>query len=46
MQAEDNFCQSAASEASGPRTEVETQLSVGTQSVTSFFDCIVIEKTM
>ncbi|NXR40957.1 F169A protein, partial [Zosterops hypoxanthus] len=38
LQAEDNFCQSAASEASGPRTEVETQLSVGTQSVTSFFD--------
>ncbi|NWR01859.1 F169A protein, partial [Paradoxornis webbianus] len=30
-QAEDNFCQSAASDASGPRTEVETQLSVGTQ---------------
>ncbi|NXM55306.1 F169A protein, partial [Illadopsis cleaveri] len=38
LQAEDNFCQSAASEASGPRTEVETQLSVGTQSITSFFD--------
>ncbi|NXU38922.1 F169A protein, partial [Drymodes brunneopygia] len=37
LQAEDNFCQSAVSEASGPRTEVETQLSVGTQSVTSFF---------
>ncbi|NXY64796.1 F169A protein, partial [Callaeas wilsoni] len=31
LQAEDNFCQSAVSEASGPRTEVETQLSVGTQ---------------
>ncbi|NXM51173.1 F169A protein, partial [Gymnorhina tibicen] len=30
LQAEDNFCQSAVSEASGPRTEVETQLSVGT----------------
>ncbi|NXC63605.1 F169A protein, partial [Aleadryas rufinucha] len=28
LQAEDNFCQSAVSEASGPRTEVETQLSV------------------
>ncbi|NXB73211.1 F169A protein, partial [Donacobius atricapilla] len=38
LQAEDNFCQSAVSEASGPRTEVETQLSVGTRSVTSFFD--------
>ncbi|NXO32914.1 F169A protein, partial [Cisticola juncidis] len=38
LQAEDNFCQSEVSEASGPRTEVETQLSVGTQSVTSFFD--------
>ncbi|NWU43627.1 F169A protein, partial [Hylia prasina] len=38
LQAEDNFCQSAAPEASGPRTEVETQLSVGTQSFTSFFD--------
>ncbi|NXY33234.1 F169A protein, partial [Pomatorhinus ruficollis] len=38
LQAEDNFCQSAASEASGPRTEVETQLSVGTQSLTSFLD--------
>ncbi|NXK63419.1 F169A protein, partial [Sylvietta virens] len=38
LQSEDNFCQSAASEASGPRTEVETQLSVGTQSVTAFFD--------
>ncbi|NXD05620.1 F169A protein, partial [Certhia familiaris] len=38
LQAEDNFCQSAVSEASGPRTEAETQLSVGTQSVTSFFD--------
>ncbi|NWH33273.1 F169A protein, partial [Chloropsis hardwickii] len=37
FQAEDNFCQSAGSEASGPRTEVETQLSVGTQSVSSFF---------
>ncbi|NXB03693.1 F169A protein, partial [Cnemophilus loriae] len=37
LQAEDNFCQSAVSEASGPRTEVETQLSVGTQSLTSFF---------
>ncbi|NWY14048.1 F169A protein, partial [Aphelocoma coerulescens] len=36
LQAEDNFCQSAVSEASGPRTEVETQLSVGTQSVTSY----------
>ncbi|NWX59611.1 F169A protein, partial [Promerops cafer] len=46
LQAEDNFCQSAVSEASGPRTEVETQLSVGTQSVTSFFDCIVTEKTV
>ncbi|NWW08661.1 F169A protein, partial [Oreocharis arfaki] len=44
LQAEDNFCQSAVSEASGPRTEVETQLSVGTQSVTSFFDCILTEK--
>ncbi|NXA64413.1 F169A protein, partial [Mohoua ochrocephala] len=30
LQAEDNFCQSAVSEASGPRTEVETQLSVDT----------------
>ncbi|NXI87857.1 F169A protein, partial [Rhipidura dahli] len=30
LQAEDNFCQSAVSEASGPRTEVETQLSVET----------------
>ncbi|NXC01458.1 F169A protein, partial [Orthonyx spaldingii] len=29
--AEDNFCQSAVSEASGSRTEVETQPSVGTQ---------------
>ncbi|NWT57988.1 F169A protein, partial [Erythrocercus mccallii] len=38
LQAEDNFCQSAVPEASGPRTEVETQLSVGTQSVTSFLD--------
>ncbi|NWZ97361.1 F169A protein, partial [Nesospiza acunhae] len=38
LQAEDNFCQSAVSEAGGPRTEVETQLSVGTQSVTSFFE--------
>ncbi|NXH42346.1 F169A protein, partial [Dicaeum eximium] len=38
LQAEDNFCQSAASQASGPRTEVETQLSVGTQSVTTFFE--------
>ncbi|NXJ26609.1 F169A protein, partial [Dicrurus megarhynchus] len=28
LQAEDNFCQSAVSESSGPRTEVETQLSV------------------
>ncbi|NXI04744.1 F169A protein, partial [Pachycephala philippinensis] len=28
LQAEDNFCQSAGSEATGPRTEVETQLSV------------------
>ncbi|NXB23319.1 F169A protein, partial [Rhagologus leucostigma] len=28
LQADDNFCQSAVSEASGPRTEVETQLSV------------------
>lgn len=44
MQAEDSFCQSAVSEASGPRTEVETQLSVGTQSVTSSFDGIVTEK--
>ncbi|NWS90109.1 F169A protein, partial [Toxostoma redivivum] len=35
LQAEDNFHQSAVSEASGPRTEVETQLSVGAQSVTS-----------
>ncbi|XP_066036843.1 soluble lamin-associated protein of 75 kDa isoform X1 [Chamaea fasciata] len=31
LQAEDNFCQSAASEASGPRTEVETQLSADSQ---------------
>ncbi|NWV97552.1 F169A protein, partial [Machaerirhynchus nigripectus] len=30
LQAEDNFCQSAVPEASGPRTEVETQLSVDT----------------
>ncbi|NXN02984.1 F169A protein, partial [Sylvia borin] len=30
LQAEDNFYQPAASEASGPRTEVETQLSVDT----------------
>ncbi|NXM16904.1 F169A protein, partial [Ploceus nigricollis] len=30
LQAEDNFCQSAVSEAGGPRTEVETQLSVDT----------------
>ncbi|NWT89994.1 F169A protein, partial [Lanius ludovicianus] len=36
LQAGDNFCQSAVSEASGTRTEVETQLSVGTQSVTSY----------
>ncbi|NXF21121.1 F169A protein, partial [Rhodinocichla rosea] len=35
LQAEDN---SAVSEAGGPRTEEETQLSVGTQSVTSFFE--------
>ncbi|NXH54393.1 F169A protein, partial [Rhabdornis inornatus] len=40
LQAEDNFRQSAVSEASGPRTEVETQLSVGAQSVTSFVDCV------
>ncbi|NWY69120.1 F169A protein, partial [Erithacus rubecula] len=38
LQTEDNFCQSAVSEASGPRTEVETQLSVGAQSLTSFVD--------
>ncbi|NWW23232.1 F169A protein, partial [Falcunculus frontatus] len=38
LQAEDNFSQSAVSEASGPRTEVEAHLSVGTQSITSFFD--------
>ncbi|NXH27262.1 F169A protein, partial [Myiagra hebetior] len=38
LQAEDNFCQSAVSETSGPRTDVETQLSVGTQSFTSCFD--------
>ncbi|NXY08352.1 F169A protein, partial [Pteruthius melanotis] len=38
LQGDDNFCQSAVSEASGPRTEEETQLSVGTQSVTFFFD--------
>uniref|UniRef100_A0A8C3QK21 Family with sequence similarity 169 member A n=1 Tax=Cyanoderma ruficeps TaxID=181631 RepID=A0A8C3QK21_9PASS len=31
LQEEDNFCQSAASEASGPRTEVETQLSADSQ---------------
>ncbi|NXQ61685.1 F169A protein, partial [Anthoscopus minutus] len=31
LHAEDNFCQTAVPEASGPRTEVETQLSVGTQ---------------
>uniref|UniRef100_A0A803V3A8 Family with sequence similarity 169 member A n=1 Tax=Ficedula albicollis TaxID=59894 RepID=A0A803V3A8_FICAL len=31
LQAEDNFCQSAVSEASGPRTEVETQLSADSQ---------------
>ncbi|NWW58027.1 F169A protein, partial [Ifrita kowaldi] len=31
LQAEDSFCQPAVSEATGPRTEVETQLSVGTQ---------------
>ncbi|NXF11725.1 F169A protein, partial [Smithornis capensis] len=31
LQTEDNFCQSAVSEASGQRTELETQLSVGTQ---------------
>ncbi|XP_041868815.1 soluble lamin-associated protein of 75 kDa isoform X4 [Corvus kubaryi] len=31
LQAEDNFCQSAVSEASGPRTEVETQLSTDSQ---------------
>ncbi|NWS09140.1 F169A protein, partial [Motacilla alba] len=37
LPAEDNLCQSAVSEAGGPRTEVETQLSVGTQSVASFF---------
>ncbi|NXY12723.1 F169A protein, partial [Atrichornis clamosus] len=43
LQTEDNFCRSAVSEASGSRTEVETQLSVATQSVTPF-DCIVIEK--
>ncbi|NXO15379.1 F169A protein, partial [Oriolus oriolus] len=30
LQAEDNFCQSAVPEASGSRTEVETQLSVDT----------------
>lgn len=45
MQAEDNFRQSAVSEESGPRTEVETQLSVGAQSVTSSVDCVVTEKT-
>ncbi|NXP35295.1 F169A protein, partial [Leiothrix lutea] len=38
LPAEDNVCQSAASEASEPRTEVETQLSVGTQSWTEFVD--------
>ncbi|NWS35809.1 F169A protein, partial [Polioptila caerulea] len=37
LQAEDSFCQSAVSEASGPRTEAVTQPSVGTQSVTTFF---------
>ncbi|XP_041342183.1 soluble lamin-associated protein of 75 kDa [Pyrgilauda ruficollis] len=31
LQAEDNFCQSAVSEAGGPRTEVETQLSADSQ---------------
>ncbi|XP_030114427.4 soluble lamin-associated protein of 75 kDa isoform X5 [Taeniopygia guttata] len=31
LQAEDNFCQSAVSEADGPRTEVETQLSSDSQ---------------
>ncbi|KFW06627.1 Soluble lamin-associated protein of 75 kDa [Fulmarus glacialis] len=42
FQAEDHFRQSAAvSEASGQKTELETQLSVGTQTVTSFFDCFV-----
>ncbi|NXC88593.1 F169A protein, partial [Cercotrichas coryphoeus] len=40
LQAEDNFCQSAVPEASGPRTEIETQLSVGAQSVTSFVNCL------
>ncbi|NXQ27879.1 F169A protein, partial [Alaudala cheleensis] len=37
LQAEDSFSQFAVSEASGPRTEVETQLSVGTKSGISFF---------
>ncbi|NXB65988.1 F169A protein, partial [Struthidea cinerea] len=40
LQAEDNFCQSAVSEASGPRTEVETQLSVETiQKKSSTMKC-------
>ncbi|NXS10118.1 F169A protein, partial [Neodrepanis coruscans] len=40
LQTEDKFCQSAVSEASGQKTELETQLSVGTQSVVFFFDCV------
>ncbi|NXT35164.1 F169A protein, partial [Pelecanoides urinatrix] len=45
FQAEDHFRQSAAvSEASGQKTELETQLSVGTQTVTSFFDCFVTKR--
>ncbi|NXR60459.1 F169A protein, partial [Rhadina sibilatrix] len=39
LQAEDNFCQSAVSEASGPRTEAETQLSVGTQNKSTTMKC-------
>ncbi|KAF1663818.1 Soluble lamin-associated protein of 75 kDa, partial [Aptenodytes patagonicus] len=43
FQAEDHFQQSAAvSEASGHKTELETQLSVGTQTVTSFFFLIAL----
>ncbi|NXR48516.1 F169A protein, partial [Hippolais icterina] len=39
LQAEDNLCQSAVSEASGPRTEEETQLSVGTQKKSTTMKC-------
>ncbi|NWH92428.1 F169A protein, partial [Aegithalos caudatus] len=39
LQAEDNFCQSAVPEASGPRTEAETQLNVGTQRKCATVKC-------